>query len=236
MKTWPTDEYIKRALPRPPWVVEGLIPAYGITLIYAFPKVGKSILSIQLAHALGTNTFFLNHKPDHQFKVLYVQSDLPEGEWQTQLEKVGLIGTWETRWIEPGWLYNPKVVDDLKQTVQASSFDYLIYDALVSISGYVDLDDIVTMGRCITVLRQVSDQPCAVIHHKRKGSPGVPDHMSVSAAGSYALSAGVSTLFDLTDSALRVRGRFVSEELNLGRDPKTGQWTAKTKQDLYRLS
>lgn len=235
MKTWPVEEYIKRELPRPPWVVEGLIPAFGITLIYAFPKVGKSILAIQLASALANKTPFLNHEPDHAFKVLYVQSDLPEGEWQTQIGKVGLARGWETLWIEQGWIYNPKIVSDLQESIKVGGFDFLLYDALSTISGYADLDDIAVMGRCLNVVRSISDQPTVVIHHKRKGSPGVPDHTSVSAAGSYVLSAGASTLFDLTDTTLRVRGRFVNQELSLGRDQQTGQWIPRSKASLFQL-
>lgn len=237
MKAWPIEEYIKRELPRPSWAVENLIPAYGISLVFAFPKVGKSILSIQLAYALGTQTQFLGFNVPQAYKTLYVQSDLPEGEWLEQIKKVGLVTNWSTLWKEQGWLYQPADVMELQRLIASEGYSYIIYDALSSISGYTDLDDIQVMGRCLTILRFIApDVPCVVIHHKRKGSPGIPDRTQVSAAGSYVLSAGASVLLDLTDNTLKVLGRYVKEELQMGRDKETGCWKRKTKQDLYSLS
>ena len=239
MKIWKSSEYAEREFPEPPWLVPGLVPGYGILMIYAHPKTGKSILSQQLAHSLGCNGTFLGQEISKPLKVLYVQSDLPEMEWAQQMKDLGICSStnlpykngWYTIWLEPGWLGKPDKELILHRLIEEGRFDLVMYDSLLTISGYADLDDPKAVGQLLLALRRVSRKPAWLIHHKRKGSPGVPDRSNVSAAGSFALSAGVSVLFDLSASRsdsgnLVVMGRFVRKEIELIRGPR-GVWLLK---------
>jgi len=241
MKIWKASEYVQRDFPEPPWLVPGLVPGYGILMIYAHPKTGKSILSQQLAHALGSNGSFLGQEIDKPLKVLYVQSDLPEIEWAQQMKDLGIDSStgspfatgWYTLWLEPGWLAKPKQMMELTHIIKEGEFDVVMYDSLLTISGYQNLDDLTTVGGLITRLRSITKKASWLIHHKRKGSPGVPDRSNVSAAGSFAIGAGVSALFDLSSSGthgghITVLGRFVMRDFDLARGAK-GIWLPRQK-------
>jgi len=89
MKVWDALEFSKQKFPQPPWLIPNVIPGYGAIMLFAYGKVGKSILTVQLCHALGTQSEFLGVKPEKQFKVLYYQCDLPQAEWQNQLDELG---------------------------------------------------------------------------------------------------------------------------------------------------
>lgn len=245
MKVWDALEFSKQDFPQPPWLIPGVIPGYGCLMLYAYGKVGKSILSIQLAHALTTQTGFLGIKPEKPFKVLYYQCDLPQAEWAYQLKDLGaspdsarpLAEGWHTIWEDPGLLIKKERVEALRKIVEEAKYDFVIYDSLLSLTdGLMDLDKEDTIRMCLRRLRYISgpDNPMEVIHHKRKGIPGVGDHPSNSPAGSYAIAAGVSVLLDLRDSGIQGRGRFCRIEMELKRGHK-GIWLPKTGGDLYKM-
>lgn len=216
------------------------MPGYGILMIYAHPKTGKSILSQQLAHSLGCNGTFLGQDIARPLKVLYVQSDLPEMEWAQQMKDLGICSStnlpykngWYTVWLDSGWLGNPRIETELSRHIESEKFDLIMYDSLMAISGWADVDDKKVVGNILTSLRRISKKPTWLIHHKRKGSPGVPDRANVAAAGHHTLGAGVSVLFDLSASradsgSLIIMGRFIRREIDLIRGPK-GIWLPKT--------
>ena len=56
------QEFAKLRLPYEPWLVPGLLPGTGWTLLMAPSKVGKSILALQLAEALASGQDFIGFK------------------------------------------------------------------------------------------------------------------------------------------------------------------------------
>ena len=76
-KSWKASEFCEQDFPSPEWVIPELLPGFGITMMYAYAKIGKSIMSMQLAHALTTGNEFLGVKPERQWNPLYIQCDLP---------------------------------------------------------------------------------------------------------------------------------------------------------------
>ena len=214
----------------PPWLVPDLLPAF-ISMIFAGAKAGKSIMTVQLAHALATNSEFLGHQVERQLRVLYYQSDLPEDEWKFQLQKLNRNEGWYTIWDMPGLLASKAKRDELKSIVKAEKFDLTIFDSFVSCSEPADLDKPMVIRTCISRLHEITqDKPIWLVHLK--------DRISVSAAGSFA-SAGVSTLIHLTETSIEIRGRYVQSKMKLKRG-KEGLWVpVKTKpkdpRDLYKL-
>ena len=237
MKIWAATDYANQEFDQPAWLVPGLIPGYGILMIYAHPKTGKSILSQQLAHELGCGGKLLGHQIDSALKVLYVQSDLPEMEWAEQMKSLDICLScntpftegWDTVWIDAGWLAKkPSIETELKNAFKAGGYGLLILDSLLTISGYADLNDLSVVGRVRRALEALTPGPKWLIHHKRKGTPGVPDKSNVSSVGHNSLAAGVSALLDLSATtkdrgSLIVQGRFVREDLDLIRGPH-GIW------------
>jgi len=237
MKVWSAEDYAAREFEQPAWLVPQLIPGYGILMLYAHPKTGKSILSQQLAHELGCGGMLLGHKVQKTLKVLYVQSDLPEMEWAEQMKLLGVCPScqvpftkgWDTTWVEPGWLaQKPKAELEIKNTIAAGKYDLVMLDSLAKISRGIDLNDGAGVQRILAALEKLTPKPIWLIAHKRKGTPGVPDKANVASVGHNSLAAGVSVLLDLTAATkvtgiLDIQGRFVQKELNLVRGP-AGIW------------
>lgn len=237
-KIWKASEFAKRKFERPPWLIEGLLPARGITMIYAWGKVGKSIMTMQLAHALTTGSELFGKKPDKTWKVLYYQSDEPEDEWGTQLEKVNKNENWDTMWDMPCLFTEGNRRIQLRRQVEEGKYDLIAFDSLLSCSEPLDMEDKSDVRKVISRIRFVTqDKPSWLINHKIKGTPGIPANPLVSAAGSFALSAGVSTLIDLRETGenegqMTVRGRYVKVSVKLKRGP-AGIWLLKGSEDLY---
>ena len=214
-----------------PWLVEKLVPAYGINMIYADSKIGKSVLTSQLCHALANGQPFFEFKVTKKWKVLYIQADEPMPEWAEQLTKLGISDDeWCTVHLAPGALTQPGIVENLK--LACKEYEFVVFDALISLFGYPDIKSATVMGHLLTQLRSIHTGPSWIIHHKLKGQSGVPRSSNTSAAGSFALSAGVSTLFDLSARQLTVLGRVVSAKLDLKR-ADNGLWLPDTKLMLY---
>ena len=210
------------------WAIQNLVPAYGISIIFADPKVGKSIMSVQLAHSLSTGKSFLGHAvvapsdTKKLWRVLYVQADLPAQEWAHQLKSLGLAtAEWDTGMLDPGALNDPKSVRQLQE--QLKQYDFVILDALLSLFGYPDINSNKVMGHVLGIIRSLFAGPIWLIHHKRKTQAGIPDRTQQSIIGGVALGAGVSTLYDLSPRQMKVLGRVISADLQLKRN-QNGTW------------
>lgn len=214
-----------------PWLVEKLVPAYGINMIYADPKIGKSILTAQLCHALANKQDFLDHKVTKTWRVLYLQADEPAPEWSEQLARLGISDDeWNTAHLASGALTSPIIVESLKTVCK--EYEVVIFDSLVSMFGYPDIKSSTVMGHLLGQIRSIHAGPSWIIHHKLKGQAGVPRSAHIAAAGSFALSAGVSTLFDLSPRCLNVLGRVVAAKIELKR-AANGLWLLDTRMVLY---
>lgn len=52
-KIWSADEFTKADLPEPSWLLPGLLPAQGLTVLAGRPKVGKSWLALDIALSIA---------------------------------------------------------------------------------------------------------------------------------------------------------------------------------------
>lgn len=208
-----------------PWLVEGLVPAYGISLIYADPKIGKSIISAQLMHSLANGVPWLGFKVPKKVNVIYLQADEPIPEWSHQLRDTlkSVQQGWDTAALPPGALIDPLLVAELKEDLKA--YQFVVFDALVSLFAYPEIKSATVAGHLLQQIRNLHPGPSWVIHHKVKGQQGVPRSTNTAAAGSFALGAGVSMLYDLSPRQLIALGRVVSAKVNLKRTPE-GLWVA----------
>lgn len=224
MNTYPASRFMDFNI-NIPWVVDGLLPAYGINLLIADPKVGKSILSVQLARSISAGIPFLGLAVLKPLKVCYIQADEPPQEWAHQLKALSvgdpsLTLSWDTLPGDPGCLSDPSKFAQVKQLV--TGYDFLILDALVSLFDYPDLGPR-SMGHILKQIRLLFVGPVWLIHHKRKTMPGIPDRGLNATAGGFTLNAGVSSIHDLTTTKLTSVGRVVKSELHLQRT-SAGLW------------
>lgn len=74
---FPADMFMGLPLPKVPFYVEDWLPKRGKAMIFAQPKVGKSIMCMQLARCLGVGDDFLGKRTTPS-RVLYLQFELGE--------------------------------------------------------------------------------------------------------------------------------------------------------------
>jgi hypothetical protein len=73
------------------WVVEPILPARRLVALYSPPKIGKSLLLLELAVAISRGTKVLGYQPDRPRHVLYVDLENdPRGDVRTRLQQMGL--------------------------------------------------------------------------------------------------------------------------------------------------
>lgn len=73
------------------WILEPLLPARRLVALYSAPKVGKSLLMLELAVAVSRGTSALGVTPDRARRVLYVDFENdPKGDIRERLQDMGL--------------------------------------------------------------------------------------------------------------------------------------------------
>lgn len=73
------------------WIVEPLLPARRLVALFSPPKVGKSLLMLELAVGIARGVTVLGHTPDRPRRVLYVDHENdPRGDVRTRLQAMGL--------------------------------------------------------------------------------------------------------------------------------------------------
>lgn len=72
------------------WIVEPLIPARRLVALYSPPKIGKSLLMLELAVAISQGAAVLDFKPERPRRVLYIDLENdPKGDVRTRLQQMG---------------------------------------------------------------------------------------------------------------------------------------------------
>lgn len=72
------------------WLLEPIIPVRRLVALYSPPKVGKSLLLLEIAVAIARGSEILGYTPDKPRKVLYVDHENdPRGDIKTRLKAMG---------------------------------------------------------------------------------------------------------------------------------------------------
>jgi len=73
------------------WILEPLIPARRLVALYSPPKMGKSLLMLEIAVGISRGLTTLGAKVDRPYKVLYIDFENdPRGDIRTRLRAMGL--------------------------------------------------------------------------------------------------------------------------------------------------
>jgi hypothetical protein len=72
------------------WIIEPVLPARRLIALYSPPKIGKSLLSLELAVGIARGTTVLGYEPDRARRVLYVDFENdPKGDIKPRLIAMG---------------------------------------------------------------------------------------------------------------------------------------------------
>jgi RecA-family ATPase len=205
------------------WLIEGLLPNVGWTLIVGTQGIGKSTFSIQLCAALQEGKPFLG-KVTKQTSILYVQADSHVDEWRAILKRVAPKCDGLTLVDVPGKaLGNVMYVEYISNVIQSVKPGFIVFDSLYNLTDKLIGTEAVLLP--IGQMRALAGNlPWMLIHH--------PPHSESRAAGHHSLSANCSNLWVLTKTKLRIdKGRLVGgKELLLSRDA-LGLWVPFTDTD-----
>ena len=189
--------------------VEGLLPTFGVALIAAAEKTGKSLLAMQGTLAIASGTPFLG-RATVQCPALYIEEEGPPGELRDRMRKQR-AGLELTEIPDAYWLIRESFrldsEDDLallSAQVEKHGIKVIFLGPLAQIAGMTSENDAAEMTKVTRTLTQLANEHQALfvlLHHRRKdGEDGVPTKVSEffqTVRGSNALIAAVDTAIGL---------------------------------------
>jgi len=194
------------------WVVKGILPTAGTSLIVAKPKVGKTTLVRNLALDVSRGNRFLNRETK-QGSVIYLALEEKRGKVQEHFGSLGAtIADQAPLFVHVGSApQNPMA--QLRTLIDRHHPVLVIIDPLQRFMRLKDgnsYTEVTTAMEPINDLARESGAHIVLIHHANKNSYGGGD----SVLGSTGFFAGVDTLITLRDD----RGRSIETTQRYGDD------------------
>lgn len=215
------------------YVVEGLIPKPGLTLLIGEPFSGKSFLALQIAlavaqgqKALGANT--------HIAPVLYLQFDTSEMVWRdrfAKLERAGIKISGPLYMVHPE--INPLHINILDGTTQRiirnavkeAKPSLIIIDVWREIHNKKEESSGDMKGVMDSLLELTGDAALLVIHHSAKLSNKEEIRVVDLPRGSSFLAGKADVLFAIIDNTLNCVSRIGEGFAGIeGERTKQGFW------------
>ena len=229
--TWTVAELLAATFPEPRWAVPGMIPV-GLSWLAGRPKVGKSWLALQIAHAVGSGGMVFDQHVDGG-KVLYLALEDSPRRLKSRLEKqqapadaaIDFFTSWRS--LTDGG------IDDIRSAIAANGYRLAVVDTFSRAAGRADQGDWADMSNLTGELQTIAldaDMAVLVLDHHRKpaGFEGNPiDDIANSTAKSATLDAalGLYKQQGKAGATLKVIGREVEEaDFALSFDTVTGCW------------
>lgn len=170
------------------WLWEGILPAGGLSLLVAKPKVGKTTLAFNLALAVAGGKDFLG-RMTKQFPVVYLALEEKRSEIRKKLKSLG-----ETpEGISFHFGSAPeKAIQEVRTLIQETKAGFLIVDVLQKLCRVKDLNDYAQVTNTLEPLMAMArEENCHILltHHAGKADRQDGDDI----LGSTALLGGVDT-------------------------------------------
>jgi hypothetical protein len=170
------------------WIWEGVLPAGGLSLVVAKPKVGKTTFSFNLAVALSRGEAFLGRKT-RQGTVVYLALEEKKGEVLKNLSKMGVVD-------EPLYFhFGPaprEAIKEVESLIKDKGAKFLVIDILQKFCRVKDLNDYSQVTNALEPLMATARQlNCHIqlVHHAGKRDRDDGDDI----LGSTGLLGGVDT-------------------------------------------
>jgi 5S rRNA maturation endonuclease (ribonuclease M5) len=171
------------------WVVEGLLPASGFSLLVAKPKVGKSTLARNLARAIAQGQDFLGRKTQ-QGVVIYLALEEKRSEVRKHFQSMGVTG--EEKIYVHAASAPVDALQQLRMLAEEKKPVLIIIDPLFRFARVKDGNDYIQVTQALEPLLALARETRAhvlCVHHAAKGERDGGD----SILGSTALFATVDT-------------------------------------------
>ena len=204
------------------WVVHGLIPARGVTMIAGEAGAGKTWLALTLARAMTLGGDFLDRRTSLA-QVLYLDRENPLSLIRDRLQLL-FGGTSDLRLWGLWCPDEPPMIGDPRLLEFAKDGPLIIFDSMIRFHR-ADENSATEMAQVMARLRQLATVGASVVvlHHKAKSDTS-------SYRGSSDIVAGADAVFALTkrDDLLELRtfkNRFAAETtIKIRPDFKSGSF------------
>lgn len=228
---WTVAELLTTDFPEPRWAVPGLIPV-GLSWLAGRPKVGKSWLALQIAHAVGSGGMALGQAVEPG-RVLYLALEDSPRRLKSRLQKQS-APSYATIDFRTSWrVLTDGGLEDLRAAIDSEGYRLVVVDTFSRAAGRADQGDWADMSELTGELQSIAlggDMAVLVLDHHRKpaGFEGNPiDDIANSTAKAAVIDAalGLYKQQGKPGATLKVVGRDVEEaELVLSFDGVTGCW------------
>jgi hypothetical protein len=172
----PLSEVIAEAKPIE-WVVENLIPKYGLVILAGKAGVGKSFMSLHLAHSVSSGEKFLGILPVlSSGKVLIIDGENYPGIYRQRVEalKLNPLDGIDVVILQNFYLDQARCLKWLEEKLKENRYSIVIFDAWTNLIQRTDENKSSDVGRVLSRLRKLSyENDCCfvLIHHLRKNLP-----------------------------------------------------------------
>lgn len=174
-----------------PWLVDGLLPSGGVSVLAAKPKVGKSTLARSLALAVARGEEFLD-RPTTQGAVLYLALEEKRSEVHKHFEQMGGIDEPIYTHVGSAPLIQQEALKNLEQAINEHQAVLAIADPMLKIVRLKDADSYAPVSTALEPLIELARRTgCHILlaHHMVKGNRTGTDGL----LGSTAIFAAVDT-------------------------------------------
>ena len=174
--------------PETEWLWEGILPAGGLSLLVAKPKVGKTTLAFNLALAVASGRDFLERKTK-QSPVIYLALEEKRSEIRKKLKALG--ETPERISFHFGSAPE-KAIQEVHTLIRKTKAGFLVVDVLQKLCRVKDLNDYAQVTNTLEPLMATArEENCHILltHHAGKADRQDGDDI----LGSTALLGGVDT-------------------------------------------
>jgi RecA-family ATPase len=226
IKALTATEYL--SLPQPPqrWVIDGLVPAQALVVLWGPAKEGKTTLALQAGCSVTSGTPFLGHETQ-QGPVLLLQIDTPRSELTQILIRLGAhnIPIAGLMLPDPDQLeaHKPMNLLDRDTLFYLQSLVTLVKPSLVIVDCFRELGSfkenvseeqrpIVNALKAMTTNHPTHPCACLLIHHTTKltSREVVPDAKDAGRGSGY-LAGAVDAIWFLYQHKLQIDARFTKK-------------------------
>lgn len=168
------DNLLDHQFPPTRWIVDGLLPREGITIMSATPGSFKTWMLLEIALRVTQQQKLFGQFDTQQGGVLIVDEESGARMLNERFRQLnaprGLPITYFSR---AGHKVNQEYIDSLISVCLANSISLIIFDSLVRLHQG-DENTSKDMAELFSLFKQLTDHDIAVLiaHHNRKGVPG----------------------------------------------------------------
>lgn len=231
--SWTTADLLYMDFPDPKWAVPGLIPT-GLVSLAGRPKIGKSWLALQLAHAVGAGGQFLGQRVDKR-TVLYLALEDGPRRLKSRLRAQHVPETAAIYFDTTRTVLDDQGVEVLEKRIEEDGIFLVIIDTFSRAIGGADQLDGGAMTEVLGHLQQMAQSKeitaLLVDHHHRLPSIGHNADPIEDLYGATSKSAVVDAAIGIyrgqgrQGTTLKVIGRDMEEmELSLQWKPSDCTW------------